>query len=131
MRDVIAGGSFARQSNKRSVGGFYGGSNFWRLTYLGELDIIDDRQVATQGMRDKYAAYSEVDLLLFDWLNLRGTFEFLKVSQDQDQTRWGIGAEPFINRVIQPRILYQINNGPSSQPLENQPELWVELHLFL
>ena len=40
-------------------------------------------------------------------------------------------AEPFINRVIQPRIQYRINNGIPSEPTQNQDELWIELHLFL
>ena len=139
VRNVVAGASFARQSNKRNVSAFYGGSNLWRLTYLGELDIIDDRTLATRDKRDRFAAYGEADLLLLDWLNLRGTFEFVKVSRDRDQTRYGIGAEPFINRVIQPRIVYRINNGPNIKgaggvplgPSLNTDELWIELHLFL
>ena len=53
---------------------------------------------------------------------LRGTFDFVKVSHDQNQTRYTIGAEPFINRFIQPRIQYRINNGPP-QPGENPNEL--------
>ena len=81
-------------------------------------------------MRDKFAAYGELDFLLFDWLNLRGTFDFVKVTQNRDQTRYAIGAEPFISRVIQPRIQYRINNAPGSQPGLNQNEIWAELHLF-
>ena len=81
-------------------------------------------------MRDKFAAYGEVDLLLLDWLNLRGTFDFVKVTHNNDQTRYAIGAEPFISRVIQPRIQYRINNGPGSKPGLNQDELRLELHFF-
>jgi hypothetical protein len=131
VRNVLAGASFARQSNKRSEGGIYAGSNVWHFTYLGEIDWIDDRKIGSAGRADEYAAYGELDWLLFDWLNLRGTFDFIKVTHDRDQTRYAIGAEPFINRVIQPRIQYRINNGPSSQPDLNRPELWVELHFFL
>ena len=131
VRNVIAGGSFARQSNKRYVGGVYGGANLWKLSYLGEIDRIDDRQTSSPGRQDDFAAYGELDWLLFDWLNLRGTFDFVKVANDRDQTRYGIGAEPFINRVIQPRIQYRINNGSPSKPEQNQPELWLELHFFL
>jgi hypothetical protein len=130
VRNVMAGGSFARQSNKRDEGAFYGGSNYWHFTYLGELDLISDRTVADSARRVQYAAYSELDLLLLDWLNLRGTFEFVKVTHDNDQTRYTIGAEPFINRFIQPRIQYRINNGIPSQPQNNQDVLWVELHMF-
>ena len=131
VRHLLAGASFARQSNKRYVGGFYGGSNWWRFTYLGELDFINDRKLGSPGRNDKYAAYGEADFLLFDWLNLRGVFEFVKVTRDRDQTRYAIGAEPFVNRVIQPRIQYRINNGIGSKPLQNQDELWLELHFFL
>jgi hypothetical protein len=131
VRNVLAGASFARQSNKRWVGGFYGGANLWRFTYLGEFDVIDDRQLGSAGRRDQYAAYGELNLLLLDWLNLRGTFDFIKVAGDRDQTRYGIGAEPFINRVIQPRLVYRVSNGIRAEPSQNQDELWLELHLFL
>ena len=57
-------------------------------------------------------------------------------SNDQNQTRYTIGAEPFINRFIQPRIQYRINNGPpqpgeqQSELIQNQCELFFELHFF-
>jgi hypothetical protein len=130
VRNVMAGASYARQTDKRWTAGFYAGSNLWRFTYLGELDLIDDRTPATVGRRDQYASYAELNLLLLSWLNLRGTFEFVKVSNDNDQTRWAVGAEPFVNRVIQPRVQYRVNNGPSRQPELNQDELIFELHLF-
>jgi hypothetical protein len=130
VRNVVAGASFARQSDKRNVAAFYGGSNLWRFTYLGEFDVINDRTVANQPRRDRFAAYAELNLLLLDWLNLRGTFDFVKVSRDRDQTRYAIGAEPFINRFLQPRVQYRVNNGPTREPELNQDELVFELHMF-
>jgi hypothetical protein len=130
VENIIGGASFARQSDKRNVAGFYAGSKLWKFTYLGELDVIHDKTVATAARRDRFAAYGELDLLLLDWLNLRGTFDFVKVSKDRDQTRYAIGAEPFINLFLQPRIQYRINNGPKAEPDLNQDELWVELHMF-
>jgi hypothetical protein len=130
VRNALAGGSFARQSDKRNVGGFYAGTNLWKFTGLVEFDIITDNQVSTEGRRDQYAAYSELHFLAFDWLDFRGTYEFVKVSNDNDETRWTIGAEPFINKFLQPRIQYRINNGPESDPQLNRAELWAELHLF-
>ncbi len=131
VRNAVAGASYARQSDRRWVAGFYGGANLWKFTYLGELDLIDDRTVASTARRDQYAAYAEVNLLLLDWLNLRGTFDFVKVARDRDQVRYAIGAEPFIDRYIQPRVQCRVNNGPPRQPELNQAELWFELHLFL
>lgn len=130
VRNVLAGASFARQSDKRNVSAFYGGANLWRFSYLGEFDLINDSTPGSVGRRDQFAAYAELDFLLFTWLNLRGTFDFVKVSGDQDQTRYAIGAEPFVNRVIQPRIQYRINNGPGDEPELNRDELVLELHMF-
>lgn len=136
VRNVLAGASYARQTDKRWTAGIYAGANLWRFTYLAEFDLIDDRTVGSQARRDQYAAYAELNLLLLEWLNLRGTFDFVKVSRAQDQSRWAIGAEPFINRFIQPRIQYRINNGPprpGRQPnelVENQAELVLELHFW-
>jgi hypothetical protein len=130
VRNVLAGLSFARQSDKRNVTAFYGGANLWRFTYLGEVDIISDSIPESPTRSDTFAAYAELNLLLLDWLNLRGTFDFAKISRDRDRTRYAIGAEPFINRVIQPRIQYRINNGPPDQPEINRAELVVEMHFF-
>lgn len=130
VRSVIAGLGYARQSDKRYLVGPFLGFNLWKLTLLGELDKIEDRSVASTARRDDYATYLETDLLLLEWLNLRGTFEFIKVANDRDQTRYTIGAEPFINRFLQPRLQYRINNGPGTEPQLNQPELWAELHVF-
>lgn len=131
VRNVLAGASVARQSNKRTVGAIYGGANLWKFTYLAEFDWIDDRTVLPPDTgRDQYASYAEVNLLLFDWLNLRGTFDFIKVSGNRDQVRYQIGAEPFIDKFIQPRLYYVINNGPGNQPEQNTTQLVFELHFF-
>ena len=136
VQTILAGASFARQNDKRWAAAAYAGSNYWRFTYLAEFDLIDDRTPASEPRRDQYAAYAELDFLIFDWLNLRGTFDFVKVTHDRDQTRWAIGAEPFVNRFLQPRIQYRINNGPPlpgrnpNELVDNQDELVFELHTF-
>src|SRR2546425_199952 len=62
VRHVLAGASFARQSNKRYEGGFYGGSNWWRFTYLGEIAWINDRKPGSPGPDDKDAAHAAAAL---------------------------------------------------------------------
>lgn len=131
VRSVLTGASFARQSDKRNVAGFYGGANLWRFTYLGEVDLINDRVPASATRSDDFAAYGELNFLVLDWLNLRGTFDFVRIARDRDRTRYAFGAEPFINRVLQPRIQYRVNNGPRDAPEQNQDELWLEFHVFL
>lgn len=131
VKTAIAGLSYARVSDRKNVIGLYAGSNLWKFTYAAEIDFIDDRRVASVARRDQFAAYAELNYLALDWLNFRGTFDFVKVANDRDQTRWAIGVEPFINKYIQPRLQYRINNGPGADPELNQNELWFELHFFL
>lgn len=127
---TLLGASYARQSNARSVAGLYAGANLWRFTYLGEVDLIDDSSSGSVTARDHLAAYGELDLLLFDWLNVRGTAEYVKVRGDRDQTRYAIGLEPFIDKHLQPRLQYRINNGPPQLPELSRPELVFEMHLW-
>jgi hypothetical protein len=136
VQTIVAGASYARQTDKRWAAAFYGGTNFWRFSSLAEFDLIDDRTVASVPRRDQYAAYAELNFLALEWLNVRGTFDFVKVANARDQTRYAIGLEPFINRFLQPRIQYRINNGPPvpgrnpNELIDNQAELVVELHFF-
>jgi hypothetical protein len=131
VRNVLAGASIARQSSDRYESAFYAGANLWRFTYLAEVDVITDNNPDTSP-HDHLAAYAEVDLLLCDWLNLRGTFDFVKVQGDNDQNRFGIGLEPFISRFLQPRLVYQAANGPRHDPegIYNNANLFLELHIF-
>jgi len=130
VRNVLAGASFARQSPKRDLAAWYLGTNVWDFTALAEFDLIDDRTVGSEPARDQYASYAELDWLTFGWLNIRGTAEFLKVSRNQDRTRYAIGVEPFIDKFLQPRIQYRINNGPTNNVAFNQDELLFELHFW-
>jgi len=140
VRNVMAGASFARLSNTRNEACVYAGSNLWNFTYLGEFDLINDStHLPANTPRPQFVSYAEVDLLLFDWLNLRSTFDFLKASQNSNATRYTIGLQPFINHFLQPIIEYQINNGPQPTPqpgetplgpIINRDVLWVGLHLF-
>jgi len=130
VRNALLGASYARQSDKRWVAGFYGGANLWKFTYLAEFDLIDDRTPQSLPARDQFAAYAEVDWLLFEWLNVRGAFDFVKVAGDRDQVRYVIGLEPFIDKFLQPRVQYRINNAPRNRPELNRAELVFELHLW-
>jgi hypothetical protein len=129
VRAVLLGASFARQASDRWAAGWYAGANLWRFTGLAEFDLIDDR-TDTVAARDHWASYAELNFLAFTWLNFRGTFEFVRAKGDADQTRYAVGVEPFIDKVMQPRIQYRINNGPGARPELNTAELLFELHLF-
>lgn len=130
VRNVLAGASYARQSPKRQLGGVYAGTNVWNLTALAEFDLFNDHTVASEGQRDSYASYFSLHSLWFGWLDVNGSFEYLKVENSQNRTRYVVGIEPFIDKFIQPRIQYRINNGPTTSTSLNQDELIFELHLW-
>jgi hypothetical protein len=129
VRTVLAGASWSRQSPKRNVAAFYAGSNLWTLTYLAEIDVITDNRPGSNP-RDQLAAYAEVNWLLFDWLNVRGTFDFAQIGNDNNQNRFGIGLEAFVNRFLQPRIFYRAANAPPTDLDGNRADLIAELHIF-
>lgn len=130
VQNLMIGGSYARQSNKRDAYCIYAGANLWKFTYLFEVDGIDDRNVIPSSQRVDWVAYAEVDFLMFNWLNLHTEYNYVKFGGGNPLERWVIGFDPFIDRFIQPRILYRANMGPGSQPDVNQPQLWIELHTF-
>jgi len=129
VRSVLAGASYLRQASDRYAAAWYAGTNLWHFTMLGEFVLIDDRS-DTAAADDQFASYAEVDFLAFDWLNVRGIFEFLKVANQRNRTHYAIGLEPFIDVFLQPRIQYRINNAPGSEPDLNTTELVFELHVW-
>jgi hypothetical protein len=129
VRNVIAGASWQRPSPKRNIAAFYAGANLWRFTYLAEVDLITDNR-PNSSPRDQLAAYAEINWLLFDWLNVRGTYDFVKIGSNNDRNRFGIGIEPFINRFLQPRLVYRAANAPSTNVDGNRAELILEMHMF-
>ena len=145
VRNVLLGNSFSRvgpPSGEHTRFGFFTGSNLERLTVLGEVDFLSDSchgsscSAVTQGRTfGRFAAYGEGDYLFFDWLNFKATVDYgdndgtLGDTSDSEN-RVSVGLEPFLNRFLQPRLFYRINNGIRSDPTHNQNLLVAEVHAF-
>ena len=72
---LLRAGSRPSATCLRSTAGRTSGSSpIW-----GNSTSSTTHQLPANTGRDQYASYAEVDWLLFNWLNLRGTFDFLKV----------------------------------------------------
>ncbi|MBI3784594.1 MAG: hypothetical protein HY270_14465 [Deltaproteobacteria bacterium] len=114
---------------------------------LGEADFRSDKTPDTKGRKvGRFISYVEADYLFFDWLNLKVAVDYadddgnltrsvngknvLALGNDSEN-RVSIGLEPFLNRYVQPRIFYRINNGIRSDPTHNQNQLLIEAHVFL
>lgn len=149
VRTVLVGSSFSRigpPSSHTTVFGFFAGTNIERLTLLGEVDFREDKNPNTLGSSvGQFLSYVEADYLFFDWLNFKVTVDYAdsdgqisRVSGGQTvldtandaEHRISVGLEPFLNRYIQPRLFYRINNGIRSDATHNQNVLLLEAHVF-
>jgi hypothetical protein len=118
----------------------YGGFSIGPFIYLGEVDFIN-RRVLSPGDTGKdyqggFIHYSEINYLLFDWLNLKVAFDYadfdgdLSERNDDSENRVSFGIEPFLARFLQTRLFYRVSNGIESNALHNQSILSAEVHLF-
>ena len=140
VRNVMAGGSFSRvgpPGSQTTVFGFFAGSNFERLTFLGEADFREDHNQATNGRTvGRFIAYGEGDYLFFDWLNFKAAIDYSdwdgspSFQTSDSENRVSFGFEPFWNRFLQTRLFYHISNGIVSNPTHNQNVLLAEIHVF-
>ena len=140
VRNVLVGSSFSRvgpPNTETVIFGFFCGTNIERFTFLAEADFRNDRTQATDGRNTgRFIAYGEGDYLLFDWLNLKATVDYSdsdgRLGDTMDsENRVSVGLEPFLNRFMQTRLFYRVNNGISTDATHNQNVLFAEVHLFL
>ncbi len=120
----------------------YGGFSIGPFTYLGEFDFIDRRVVpmaSANGRREHrggFIHYSELNYLLFDWLNVKAAFDYadfdgdLSDRADDSENRVSFGLEPFLAKFLQTRLFYRVGNGIESNASHNQSVLSLEAHLF-
>ena len=146
VRNVLLGSSFSRvgpPSGDHTRFGFFAGSNLERLTFLGEVDFLSDScrgakncTAVTNGRTfGRFAAYGEGDYLFLDWLNFKATVDYADNDgtlgdTNDNENRVSVGLEPFLNRFLQPRLFYRINNGIRRDPTHNQNVLLAEVHVF-
>ncbi len=150
LRTLLIGGSASRvapSSGETLLFGLFAGTNLGPLTILGEADFRSDKGRTTLGRRiGQFLAYGEANYLLFDWLNVKAAIDYadsdgrltrqvgtatvvLDTANDAEH-RVSVGLEPFLNRFVQPRLFYRINNGIRSDPTHNQNVLLLEAHVF-
>ncbi len=118
----------------------YGGFSIGPLIYLGEIDFVE-RRVMSPGENGKqyrggFIHYSELNYLLFDWLNVKLAFDYadfdgdLTQRADDSENRVSVGLEPFLAKFLQTRLFYRVSNGIESNAQHNQSILSAEVHLF-
>ncbi|MEW6441221.1 MAG: hypothetical protein AB1640_09850 [bacterium] len=133
LRSVMLGASFSRNTAvNRTLFGFYGAWNLWRLTVLAESDFIHEL-TSDRGKVDRRVVYTEANLLTWDWLNLKFAFDWFDPDADvNDDTsnRFSLGLEAFLARFLQARLFYRVANGIPQRPSDNYDQLMVEMHVF-
>lgn len=141
IRSVFVGGSGSYvqpPGSEQTIFGFFGGTNFERLTLLGEADFLSVRNPQSNGQNlGHFISYVEADYLFFGWLNFKVAVDYsdwdgsAARSVDDAENRVLFGFEPFWNRFLQTRLFFAIGNGVESQPTHNQNVLYFEIHGFL
>ncbi len=146
---ILIGGSFSyvgTPGGDTRLLGVFAGTNLGPVTLLAEADFRGDKAPGTQGRHaGQFMSYVEANYLLFRWMNLKLAFDYadsdgrivrtvdgqsvLDLAND-NESRFSIGLEPFLNRFVQPRIFYRVNNGVKSNPTHNQNTLLLEAHVF-
>ena len=138
VRTVLIGASGARMggTSENVEFGFFCGTNLGPLTALAEVDFLNTSTPTSHGHRGTFISYGELDYLLLGWLNVKGAIDYadndgdLSVRGDTAENRVSVGLEVFLNRFIQTRLFYRVNNGPEAKPTHNQDQLLAELHVF-
>ena len=143
---VMLGVSGARNGGARETFQFagYGGFSIGPFAYLGEVDFVDTRiadpvtgsALPMKKHRGGFIHYSELNYLMFNWLNVKLAFDYadydgdLSVRGDDSENRVSFGLEPFLAKFLQTRLFYRVSNGVESEPAHNQSVLSAEVHLF-
>ena len=134
VRTLMLGGSYSHNSlegKSRTLYGFHTGTNLWRFTLLGEVDFIEDQQIP--GSPSQFAAYTELNWLALDWMNVKFAFDYFDPNRrqaDDQLTRFSLGLEPFLAPNLQLRTFYRVYNGVPERPQDNFNQLIAEMHVF-
>lgn len=136
FRHWQAGWSFSYNKTdtaRRVMYGPFAGLSFGRMTLLGELDIIEDRDAASGVTTTQLAVFSSLNVLLVRGVNFKLSYEFLDPDTDIDEnerTRLVIGIEPVITQFLQVRLFYRLNDSIPQRPAEAADEVRLEVHVF-
>jgi hypothetical protein len=118
---------------RRIMYGPFAGLTFGRLTLLGEVDVIEDRDAETGDTITQVAAFTSLNFLIIRGVNFKFSYEYLDPDTDvasNTRTRLVFGLEPFITQFFQLRLFYRRNESIPQRPSENADELFLEMHIF-
>lgn len=136
LRHWQAGLSFSYNETdvaRRVMYGPFAGLSFGRITLLGEVDIIEDRDDASGATTTQLALFSSLNMLVVRGVNFKLSYEFLDPDTEVDEnerTRLVIGLEPFITQFLQVRLFYRLNDSIPQRPAEEADEVRLEVHVF-
>lgn len=139
------GASFSHNQGpevRRVMAGVFAGVFYGPLTLLGEVDVIDDHQDASDeedaplpaGFYGRQRmAYVEGNVLITRGVTAKFAWEYWDEFEDVDEDgreTYRIGLEPFVTQFLQLRTFYRHRKAPPQLREENQDWLTVELHAF-
>ena len=116
----------------RMGAGVFGAFRTGPVTFLGEVDYIDDDSIGADG-RKLMASLAEADWKVRQGHNLKLTFEWLEPDRDVDedeQTRTSLVYEWAPIQFIQLRGGVRLYDGIPQNDLQNRTQAFLQLHGF-
>lgn len=132
------GASFAHNESddvRRTMGGVFAGFTAGRFVFLGEFDVLDsqDKSEGAQDFGHQLIAYVEGNVLLTKGINAKVAYDwwdpYRDVSEDE-QIMFRAGLEAFLTQFLRVGALFRYREAPPQLALDNEDEVFVELHVF-
>jgi hypothetical protein len=108
----------------------FGGVHWGQFSFLGELDLIDDKGLGANG-RDQLASLAEVNWRVRQGHNLKVSYEWLEPDRDvseDDQTRTSLLYEWSPFEYVQARFGLRYFHGIPQADFQNRKEIFLQLH---
>jgi hypothetical protein len=124
--DDVAGG-------RRDTFGAFAGLHTGPIVWLGEVDLIENKDVVAGGVRRAVAGLIEADVQPWRGHNIKATFEYLDPNADlryNGQNRWSLVYELTPIQFVQLRAGVRRYRGIPQLNIQNQTLTFVELHGF-
>jgi hypothetical protein len=120
-------------TGNKSAGGLFAGLRTGPISWLGEVDLTDDKSLPLRQGR-QLATLAEANWLIAKGNNLKFTYEYLDPNRsvsNNGQTRYSIVYEMSPIQYLQIRSGIRYSDGIPQDPVEHLKVGFIELHAFL
>ena len=129
----LAANNNSQTAGNKNAGGLFGGLRTGSISWLGQVDITDDKSLPAKSGR-QLATLLEANWRIAQGHNLKLTHEYLDPNRsvpNDGQTRYSIVYEMTPIQYVQIRTGFRYSDGIPQSPIEHLKIGFIELHVFL